>query len=51
MGWIVDEAFWLFGPTFIDVFKDGEAFEGLQSFSEVIGFDESLKMLTQLFMR
>lgn len=51
MGRIFDEAFWLVGPAFVDVFEHGEAFEGLEPFSEVVGVDESLNVLAQLVVR
>ena len=28
MVWIIDKLLWLFGPAFVDIFKDRQPFEG-----------------------
>ena len=50
MGWIECESFWLFCPTFADVFVRCEAFEGLEATTEVVGGDEVSEVLAKLIM-
>lgn len=44
------KSFWLGSPAFADVFVRREAFERLQSTSEIVCFDEVIEMLTKLLV-
>jgi hypothetical protein len=50
MGWIVDEAVWLIGPAFVDIFEDGQPSERFEALGEVVGVHEGVEVLTKLVM-
>lgn len=47
---ICGESAWLYGPFFADSFVRGEALEGLQPLGEVVGVEELIEVLLQLFV-
>jgi hypothetical protein len=51
MDWIESEPFWVLGPYAAEVFVWGETLEGLEPSGVVVRIHESLKMLSQLFVR
>ncbi len=48
MGWIEGKSVWLFLPAFTDEFVGGNALEGLEPFSEVVGSDEVAEVSSSL---
>ncbi len=50
MGWIERKSVWLDCPYFADVLEGGEAFEGLEPSSIIVGIDEVVEVGFELLM-